>query len=109
MTNILLGNANNIPAPYAIFQIYQKEEEKDRNYFILCFASKSSYTFGRSSKADICDQHDMCISKFNTEILYKQSTLPLYSERLLVKDCESTHGTFMKVDGDLKLYASNLQ
>lgn len=25
MTDILLGNANNIPTPYAIFEIYQRE------------------------------------------------------------------------------------
>lgn len=72
MTDILLGSANNIPSPYAIFEIYQREEERERNYFILCFNTKDNYTFGRSSKADICDPHDKCISKFNTEILYKQ-------------------------------------
>ncbi len=110
MTDILLGNANNIPTPYAIFEIYQREQEKQKNYFILSFSIKESYTFGRSSKADICDRNDNCISKFNTEIIYKQSNS--YNKcqgKLLIKDCESTHGTFMKIDGDLKLCASNQQ
>lgn len=71
--DILLGNANNVPTPYAIFEIYQKDEEQRKNYFILSFTTKQNYVFGRSSKADICDQHDNCISKFNTEMQYKQS------------------------------------
>jgi hypothetical protein len=97
MTQSLLGNVSNIPTPYAIFEIYQKEEEKEHNYFILTFNQKEAYTFGRSTKADICDKNDRCISKVNSKIFYKGSTSLLISERLMIKDLESTHGTFMKV------------
>lgn len=54
---------------------------------MLSFNSKQSYVFGRSSKADICDQQDNFISKFNTEIQYKQSIRLYNKERLLVRDC----------------------
>jgi hypothetical protein len=40
MTDMLLGNASKIPAPYSIFEVYQREEEKDKNYFILSFSTK---------------------------------------------------------------------
>ena len=56
----------NVPSPYAIFEVYQTEQQKGRNYFVLCFKTKQSYTVGRSSKADICDINDKCISKLNS-------------------------------------------
>ena len=61
-----MGNANNIASPYAIFQVYHTEQQRGKNYFIMCFKTKKSYTFGRSKEADICDMNDKCISKFNS-------------------------------------------
>jgi hypothetical protein len=72
MESLLLNHLHDVPAPYAIFECYHLREEHRaaKDYFVLSFAHKHNYTFGRGSKADISDNNDPHISKINTEMKY---------------------------------------
>lgn len=84
MESLLLNNLHDIPAPYAIFECYHLHEEHrtSRDYFVLSFRTKTHYTFGRGSKADISDKNDPHISKINTEMQYSNC-----NSSLMQRDC----------------------
>jgi hypothetical protein len=81
--------------PYAVFQAHPRGR-KSRSYFLMNLSKKQKHTIGRSNKADICDTLDSCISKIHAQI-------SLTDNKLLLKDCDSTHGTFVNLKNSLEV------